>query len=567
MSGKAKNKRLANDGVEQHVAEIIERLAVDCVLDVGANEGQWAAALRRAGYSGRIISFEPSMVVFQRLQTAAAHDPLWDTHGLALGSQDGTIALHRTHNSVLSSVLNPSRYARSLKVDQANVVAVETVPIRRLDGLLPELLPDLATARLFLKMDTQGFDRQVFEGAKGVLPRIVGLQSELSVFPLYDGMTDWLEALSAFTQAGYSPTGFFPVVRTLPYGVLCEFDCVMVRHARLTATPLTVNEPPVTVVVTAVADSPALRTCLAHVRTQAHELGGEVLLVMNTAPAELSDEARQALEGHCDRLTFEARVGKSHALNTAVSLSRGQVIAFTDDDAEPLPGWLAAITAALLAPDRDAALVGCGGPVLPVYPDGPVPDWFRAMIEGGSTAFLTPRHDLGAVPRDYEVGGKASRSMPPGANCAYRREVFTSYHYEPRLGPNREMELLGGEDVLLGRLLLRDGYRLRYCPDARVRHPVHPERMTEASLRRSYYVHGIESMRISLAMSRESRLPKITKSRRKLRRKLRVLRLKLLLALLPWPMRLPVIRLRWLAKYEFLRGQIAELKRSDYDKV
>ena len=84
-------------------------------------------------------------------------------------------------------------------------------------------------------MDTQGFDRQVFDGAKGVLPHIVGLQSELSVIPIYDGMTGWLEALSAFTQVGYSPTGFFPVVRTMPYGVWWEFDCVMVRHVRLTA--------------------------------------------------------------------------------------------------------------------------------------------------------------------------------------------------------------------------------------------------------------------------------------------------------------------------------------------
>ncbi len=82
----------------------------------------------------------------------------------------------------------------------------ETAPVRRLDRLLPELLTDLATARLFLKMDTQGFDRQVFDGAKGVLPHIVGLQSELPVIPIYDGMTGWLEALFAFTQVGYSPT-------------------------------------------------------------------------------------------------------------------------------------------------------------------------------------------------------------------------------------------------------------------------------------------------------------------------------------------------------------------------
>ncbi len=431
MSSKRKKKKLANVPVGQHVASILECLAVDCVLDVGANEGQWAGALRRSGYHGRIVSFEPVKAVFERLQIAAREDPLWDTHCLALGCQDATVALHRTKNSVFSSVLRPSCYAQNRWGDGTEIVSEEIAPLRRLDGLLPLLLNDLATTRLFLKMDTQGFDQQVFDGAKGLLSRIVGLQSELSVIPIYDGMPGWLEALSAFTQQGFSPTEFFPVVRAMPYGVLWEFDCVMIRHARLTAWPVVADAPPVTVVVTAVADSKALRTCLVNIQEQVREFDGELLLMMNMAPAELDTESSRVLEGLCNRLAFEPRIGKSHALNSAVSLSRGAVIAFTDDDAEPLSGWLAALVSPLLAPDRDPALIGCGGQVLPVYPDGATPNWFRRIIERKSTSFLTPRHDLGVVPFDYEL----DRTPPIGANCAYRREVFTSYHYDPRLGP------------------------------------------------------------------------------------------------------------------------------------
>lgn len=317
-----------------------------------------------------------------------------------------------------------------------------------------------------------------------------------------------------------------------------------------------------TVVVTAVTDSKALRACLVNIQEQVREFGGEVLLMMNMAPAELAAESSRALEGLCDRLAFEPRIGKSHALNSAVSLSRGTVIAFTDDDAEPLPGWLAALTSPLLAPDRDPALIGCGGPVLPVYPDGATPDWFRAIIEEKSTSFLTPCHALGAVPFDYEPDW----TPPIGANCAYRREVFISYHYDPRLGPNRQTGLRGGEDVLLAKLLLRDGYRLRYFPDARVLHPVYPERMTKASLRRSYYVNGIARVRVKLATATSPRRLK-AKLRRKSRRELRALRLKLLLsALLPLQGRLQAIRMGWLAKYERHRGQLAELRRSDREE-
>ncbi len=534
---------------------------MDCVLDVGANEGQWARALRRAGYRGPVISFEPLAAVSERLRAAAAGDPRWHVQRLALGAEDGQLTLHRTRGSDLSSALAPTRYAQTQIREAIEVTADEVVPVRRLDGLLPELLPDLATARLFLKMDTQGFDLRVFEGAEGVLSRIVGLQSELSVLPLYEGMPGYLDALAAYAAHGYAPTGFFPIVRTQPYLVLCEFDCVMARHERVTAVPpAPADAPPVTVVVTACADSTALRQCLGAVREQAHALGGEVLLAMNTVSTALAVEARHALEALCDRLVFEPKVGKSHALNSAVSLSRGAVIAFTDDDAEPQPGWLAALTAPLLAPDRDPTLVGCGGPVLPVYPEEVMPAWFRSLIEEKRkhTHFLTPVHELGPAPIDYETDGKRG-PLPIGANCAYRREVFASYHYDPRLGPNRDTGMRGGEDFLIGLLLLRDGYRLRYCPDARVRHPAHPERMTEAWLRHSYYVQGIEHVRRSRAVTGR---PGVKKAKTRL--KLAVLRLKLLLlSLLPRQARLFATRMRWLAKYERCRGQLAELKMPD----
>lgn len=548
-----------NDESARHVAALVESLAVDCVLDVGANEGQWASALRRAGYRGPIISFEPLEAAFERLRAAAENDPQWRVQRVALGAEDGKITFHRTRDSRLSSALTPTRYAQSLFREAVEIVAGEVVPVRRLDGLLPELLPDLATARLFLKIDTQGFDLEVFAGAQGVLSRIVGLQSELSVFPFhYERMPGWLDGLAAYAARGYAPTGFFPLGGTRPpYHVLTEFDWVMVRHRRISAGAPAPDGPPVTVVVTACADSTALRECLGAVREQAHALGGELLLAMNISSTALAAEARHALEALCDRLVFEPRVGKSHALNSAVSLSRGAVIAFTEDDAEPQPGWLAALSAPLLAPDRDPPLVGCGGAVLPVYPQEGMPAWFRPMVEENQgkarmTLSLTPVHDLGQLSVDYQ-----ERTAPIGANCAYLREVFTSYHYDTRLGPNRETGLRGGEDALLGRLLLRDGYRLRYCPDARVRHRAHPEHMTEACLRRASYFSGVEHCRARCIL-RGSRAQKMSK----FWPKVIILQLaSLLFDLLPVRERCATIRMRWIAKYEHARGQLTELRK------
>jgi cellulose synthase/poly-beta-1,6-N-acetylglucosamine synthase-like glycosyltransferase len=310
--------------------------------------------------------------------------------------------------------------------------------------------------------------------------------------------------------------------------------------------------PPVTVVVTAMADSPDLRACLNEVCKQAHALEGEVLLAMNASPDSLTDKARAELASLCDQLVYETRIGKSHALNGAISTSRGQVIAFTDDDARPEPGWLAALTAPLLEPNRDPALVGCGGPVMPIYPAN-TPNWFKPLLErdGNTNHFLTPIHWLGTRHTDY------AKDTPIGANCAYRREVFINYHYDTRLGPNRQTGLRGGEDTLLATQLLRDGYRLHYCPDARVYHPVHSERMTEACLRKSYYAMGIQANRKHRILYGK---PK-KKTTAKLLKRIAVMRLRLMAfhVLPPWAYN-KAEHLHYLGKYEFYRGLLAELR-------
>jgi cellulose synthase/poly-beta-1,6-N-acetylglucosamine synthase-like glycosyltransferase len=317
------------------------------------------------------------------------------------------------------------------------------------------------------------------------------------------------------------------------------------------------SAPRLSVVVTACADSPALRTCLARVRSQADPLGAELLLVVNGPEASVGD-ARLELEKLCDQLVFEPTVGKSHALNRAVDTARGEVIAFTDDDAEPEAGWLAALSATLLAADRPAELVGTGGPVHPIFPEDATPAWFRERVESKHTYFLGPRHDLGPKPVEYDLADDIRTGIPIGANCAYRREAFASYRYEPQLGPNRETGMRGGEDTLLAMQLLKAGLHLRYCPDARVRHPVHPDRMRVKYVRRAYFVQGVEWARIRRLL--DAPLPSVESVRAKVSR----LRMKLWVALGQRALRGGAERedrcRRLLFKYERWKGLLAELR-------
>lgn len=103
----------------------------------------------------------------------------------------------------------------------------------RLDELFQELTAKTAGTRFFLKMDTQGYDRNVFAGALGSLERVKGLQSELSLLPVYDGMPRGYDVLEEFHAHDYFVSGMYPVNRDDSMAVI-EYDCVLVKkaHAR-----------------------------------------------------------------------------------------------------------------------------------------------------------------------------------------------------------------------------------------------------------------------------------------------------------------------------------------------
>ena len=209
-----------------HLIGLFEHLGVDCVLDAGAHFGEYGRLLRQYGYLGRIVSFEPVAANFERLTDARAGDPDWHAYDIALGSEDGELDLNVARDTALSSFLEPS--SRPLTAALA-VESRERVRVRTLDSMFEECVAGLRDPRVFLKMDTQGWDREVVRGAGRTLPRLAGLQSEVSVLPLYEGMTDYLEAIHELQGLGFELTGIYPVAYD-GFRVV-ELDVVLARAA------------------------------------------------------------------------------------------------------------------------------------------------------------------------------------------------------------------------------------------------------------------------------------------------------------------------------------------------
>lgn len=206
--------------------DFIRSRNVDLVIDVGANVGQYGEDLRREGYAGWIVSFEPTAAAYKALATNASRDGRWKILNMALGETGGTAEINVSEASVFSSIL-PLRPAATAFSSQAAVVRVESIRLARLDDVFAELPKNKSP---FLKIDTQGYERQVLSGATNCLSHFVGVQMELPIIPLYEGTWKFHEAVAHMDQRGFEVSNIMPVnYDQTDTASLVEVDCVFYR--------------------------------------------------------------------------------------------------------------------------------------------------------------------------------------------------------------------------------------------------------------------------------------------------------------------------------------------------
>ncbi len=210
-----------------HLVDLLVAYGVDVVLDVGANEGQFGRYLRETGYRGRIVSFEPLPEAFVALERRAARDGAWTAVNAGLGSEERTATIHVSRSTVYSSILPPlpalERFAGEAVEDERQ----REIALRTLDAELPRHVRD--GEKVFLKIDTQGYEREVIAGARESLSRIVGAQLELSLTPLYAGESPLAELVTTLERSGLRMVLFEPVTYDPSRGTLLQIDGIFFR--------------------------------------------------------------------------------------------------------------------------------------------------------------------------------------------------------------------------------------------------------------------------------------------------------------------------------------------------
>lgn len=163
---------------------LLEKNKIDVVLDVGANVGQSVHELRNyLGYKGKIISFEPLQEAYKILQEKSKKDPHWEIFNFALGDIEEKRPINISENLVSSSFLD--MLPIHIKAAPASIyTGKQEIYIKKLDSIFSDLCQE--NNKIYLKIDTQGFDSRVILGATKSLPLIDLVQIEMFLTPLYE---------------------------------------------------------------------------------------------------------------------------------------------------------------------------------------------------------------------------------------------------------------------------------------------------------------------------------------------------------------------------------------------
>ena len=189
-----------NNSFDFRLKHFLKIKKIDCVFDIGANTGQYATHLRKLGYQGQIISFEPLSKEFLKLKNKSKKDKKWLAFNFGIGDINKESLINISKNSLSSSILDMNNEHFEAE-PTSKYVDNEKIYLKRLDDISELDLNNFN--KIFVKIDTQGYEEQVLEGAKNILNKIEGFQLELSIYPMYKGQKLFNELYKVVEDMGF----------------------------------------------------------------------------------------------------------------------------------------------------------------------------------------------------------------------------------------------------------------------------------------------------------------------------------------------------------------------------
>lgn len=207
--------------------KLISHFGITKILDVGANSGQYSKELRKIGFSGEIISFEPITSVFNELCKNFSNDPKFTPKNYALGDLNEIKTINIAKNFASSSFFERTKYMEE-NAKQTEYISEEKVEIKILDDIY-DLICDTNDI-VFLKLDTQGYEKNILNGSLESLKKIKGIQIELALKPTYVNAPNFKEIFSIVEGLGFKLYSLEDGFEDIITGQLLEIDAVFFRE-------------------------------------------------------------------------------------------------------------------------------------------------------------------------------------------------------------------------------------------------------------------------------------------------------------------------------------------------
>ena len=170
------------------------------VIDIGANVGQFAVASAKIFSGVTIHSFEPLPEAVKTLTKNVSTFHRVHVHATALGERRAKMTLHVNSHSHSSSILAlGERHRRAFP--RAREISIIEVPVSTLDD---EMSFVSFERPVLLKMDVQGYEPRVLEGATETLKRVDYVLLEASFRPLYEGEKTFMEIAEMMQDRGFA---------------------------------------------------------------------------------------------------------------------------------------------------------------------------------------------------------------------------------------------------------------------------------------------------------------------------------------------------------------------------
>ena len=202
----ATNRRLQRSRLQLLPAGALARL--HCVIDAGANVGDWTHDLLRFCVPEHALVIEPDPRLTTGLRERFSNVPQVKIHNVALGAQEGSLPFYQMAQSDMNSLFKPTTDARQTYGDIATIENTIQVPVKTLDTLAANLVKVN-----LLKLDVQGFEQHVLRGGTDTLRRTDAIILELNFVSHYQGDLCFHELDSMMNDLGFALSNYSPPAR------------------------------------------------------------------------------------------------------------------------------------------------------------------------------------------------------------------------------------------------------------------------------------------------------------------------------------------------------------------